>query len=259
MNLVLTDQNNTIFYTFPSDFDLHTWDDRDFSARSKVLERFGRHGGSEISDRAIKPRTIRVKGAYHAASQAALRTFLDNLLEHLHHNGEPYRFSWEDGYYINVDLVKNFRQRRLKGGLACKSVELLIEFQCSDPFWYSITQDSHTNHWIWTSPKDWTFECHSNVPSPLKVRLTAYDVCLRDITIENITDEGNLCRYSDPGFCDGDYIEIDARDGSVKKNGSNAIRYFSGAFLRVLPGNNTIRFTNCISSNFSLTAPRRYL
>lgn len=258
MSLILTNLSDSTFYTFPATFDLHDWQDREFSARSKLLARFGVSGGHEISDRAIQPRKVRVKGAYHAASQAALKTFMDGLLEGLHHNGEEYRFSWESGQYIGVSHVSRFRQKRFKEGLAYKSVEIDIEFTCPDPHWYSTTDDSVSPVSITTSPKDITFNSYGNVPSPLKIQCDP-TATWADFTIENVTDSNNLVRYTDPSFGNGDQLIIDAREGTAKRDGSNTVRYMKGAFLRVLPGSNTIRYTGPTGGNITLSAPKRFL
>jgi len=258
LSLILTDQNSNVFYTFPGDFDLHTWNDRDFSSRSKILDRFGIHGGTEVSDRGIKPRKVRVQGAYHAASQAALKTFLDDLTKALHNNGNPYRFSWESGYYINVSHVSRFRSKRFKQGLAYKSVEIDIELECPDPFWYSTSDDSPGAVSITASPQSIVFTNNGNVPSPLRIQCDP-TAAWADFTIKNETDSDNLCRYTDPLLGDGDKLIIDAKDGTVERNSENTIRYFSGAFLRVLPGDNTIVYTGPTGGTITLSAPRRFL
>lgn len=258
MALILTDLSNVTFYTFPSDFDLHGWTDRDFQARSKLVDRMGRHGASEMSDRAIKPRVVTVKGAHHAASQAALKTFLDDLGEALHYNGEVYRFSWESGYYINVSHVKRLKVKRHKEALAYKSVDVAIEFECPDPFWYSTTDDTDGGTTITTSPQNITFTNNGNVPAPLKAVRAPTSACA-DWTLENATDEDNLFRYADPNLGNGDTATIDAQDGTVERDSINTKRFFSGAFLRVLPGANTITYTGPTGGTITLTAPRRYL
>jgi len=258
MSMILTDLGNVTFYTFPDDFDLHEWSDRDFSARSEQIEKFGRHGASEVSDRAITPRRVKVTGAHHAASQAALKTFLDDLNEALHYNGEPYRFSWESGYYINASHVRTFRMKRYKQGLAYRSADIEIEFECPDPFWYSTTQDGVGPTSIVTAVQDITFTNNGNVPSPLIIQCDP-TAAWADFYISNVTDAEDLMRYTDPGFGSGDQLIIDGVEGTVERDGANTIRYFRGSFLRVLPGSNTIRYSGSTGGTITLSAPKRFL
>lgn len=258
MSLILTSLLNVTYYTFPTTFDLWDWNDREFSSRSKILDRFGAHGGAEVSDRAIKPREVTIKGAHHAASQAALKTFLDDMTEALHNNGDPYRFSWEAGRYINVDHVGSFKAKRYKEGLAYKSVDIEIELICPDPFWYSTTDDSVGPTSMSSSPKTITFTSTSNVPSPLQIQCDP-TATWGDFTIENDTDDDNLMRYTDPSLGNGDQLIIDSQDGTVLRDSLNTIRYMTGAFLRVLPGDNSIIYTGPTGGTITLTAPARFL
>ncbi|MBU2487944.1 MAG: phage tail family protein [Proteobacteria bacterium] len=258
MSLILTDTENVTFYTFPAGFDLHAWRDRDFTTRSKMLERFGAHGGREISDRAVEPRRVSVKGAFHAGSQAALKTFLDSLSQALHHNGEAYRFSWEAGFYANVSHVDEFRVDRFEAGLAFRSVNIEIRFVCPDPFWYSVTDDTAAPVSITQSPQNISFTSSGGVPAPLKVQCDP-TAAWADFTLENVTDDGNLFRYADSALVSGTCLVVDATDGTVKRDGLSTIRHYSGAFLRVLPGENTLRYTGPTGGGITFSAPRRFL
>lgn len=258
MTMILTDLSNVTFYTFPADFDLHNWGDRDFTTRSKVLDRFGRHGAKQIAFRGLRPRIVPVDGAYHAASQAALKTFLDDLTEALHNNAQPYRFSWEAGFYINVSQVRQFKAKRFEGALAYKSVKISIDFECNDPFWYSTADDSTGAISITTSPQTIPFTNNGKAASPLKIQCDP-TATWNDFTIENDTDEDNTCRYNDPAFMSGDQLIIDGLNGTVERDGLNTVRYFRGAFLRVLPGSNDIIYTGPTGGTITLSAPKRFL
>ncbi|MFH2099464.1 MAG: hypothetical protein ABIJ95_08145 [Pseudomonadota bacterium] len=259
MSLILTDLSNVTVYTFPAGFDLHVWNDRDFSARGKLLDRFGAHGARQVGDRAIEPRKVVVKGAHHAASQAALTSFLDAMTKALFYNGEEYRFSWATGFYIGVSHVDSFKAARLSGGLAYKSAAIEIRFVCPDPFWYSTTDDSLAATSITTSPQDLVIVNNGTVPSPLVVQCDP-TAAWADFTLENVTDGGNLCRYADSALGNGDQVILDSRGaGTVERDGENTIRHFSGAWLRILPGNNTIRYTGPTGGTITLTSPGRFL
>lgn len=258
MSLILTSTSDVTFYTFDSGFDLHDWSDHDFSVRGKQIPRFGRHGAAEVGDRGIEPRVVTVRGEFHAANQAALDTFLDTLKKHLHHNGNLYRFSWKSGYYITVDHVQRFQGTRFSGGLAYRSIRVEIDFLCVDPFWYSTTADSVAATSIGTSPKNITFTNNGNVPSPLTIQCDP-TATWDDFTIANATDGGEILRYRDPGFGSGDQLIINGQEGTVERDSLNTVRYFSGAFLRVLPGSNTITYTGDTGGTITLTAPKRYL
>jgi len=258
MSLILTDSDNVAFYTFPAGFDLHAWKDRDFTTRSRMLARFGAHGGREVSDRAVEPRRVTVKGAYHAASQAALKTFLDALSQALHHHGAEYRFSWEAGSYVQVSHVDELKVDRFEAGLAFRSVSVEIRFVCPDPFWYSVTGDGGTPVSITLGTQTIGFTSLGGVPAPLVVQCDP-TAAWADFTIENATDDGNLFRYADSGLVSGARLIVDGRDGTVARDGVSSIRHYSGAFLRVLPGENTLRYTGPTGGSITFSAPRRFL
>lgn len=257
MATVITDLSNNVLYTFPSEFDIHDLEDRDFKGRTKILERFGRHGGNQVGDRGIKNRKVVLKGAFHAANQAALQTLMDNLGEALHNDGDDYRFSWETGRYIGVSHAE-LNAKRYRTALAYKSVKLNIDFICPDPFWYSTTDDSVGPTSITGSPQNITFANNGKVPSPLTIQCDP-TATWADFTIKNATDDDNLCRYKDPALGNGDQLIIDGQEGTVERDSLNTVRYFKGAFLRVLPGNNTITYTGTTGGTITLTAPKRYL
>lgn len=259
MPIILTDTSNVTFYTFPDQFDLHSWDDLDWQTRAKLLDRFGQAGANQVSDKAIEPRTVKVSGAIHAASQAVLKALLTYLNKALHHNGESYRFSWETGYYINVSHCSKFQAKRLKNGLAYKSVEIEIEFVCPDPFWYYTSDDTATAY-ISGSPATIAITNNGNVPSPLTITVEPYAVGgWTDFTIVASTDDSNKFRYMDANFAQNNTLIVNGLTGAVEREGFNTIHFFKGAFLRILPGANSIVYTGPTNGDITLTAPRRYL
>ncbi|MBW1989748.1 MAG: phage tail family protein [Deltaproteobacteria bacterium] len=258
MSLIITDTENSVLYTFPADFDLHSWDDRDFSARTKVAERFGRDGGAEVSDKAVSPRRVKVRGAHHAVSAAALKSFLDTLVAALRNRGEAFRFSWETGFYINVSHVTGFSAKRFSRGLAYKSVEIEFTLNCPDPFWYAVTPDSAGPVSITASPQEVSFTCTGTQPAWLSVQMDPSGPW-PSVLVENLTDGQNGFWYADPAFGSGNQLVVDSAAGTVRRDGMNTIRHFTGGFLRVLPGGNTLRITGPTGGSIILSARRRYL
>jgi phage-related protein len=257
--MILTNLSNVTLYTFPGEFDLHDWSDHDFSARVRLLERFGKAGASQVSDRQVESRRIKITGAIHAASQSDLKTALNNLKQALYNNGEEYRFSWETGYYIGVSHCSRFKVKRYSGGLAYKSVDIEIELVCPDPYWYSTTLSTVGPTSITTSPQDITFTLTSTVPTPLIIAL-APSASWTSLTIKNVTDGNNTLKLQDAALVSGVTCVIDARAGSVVRDGAiNTVHYFAGAFLRLLPGSNTIRYTGTTGGTITLSAPLRWL
>lgn len=260
MSLVLKDTANVTFYTFPTQFDLHRLEDRNYDARVKTMDRFGGHGAKQTGDLGIKPRIVKVKGSlYDTTGASLLEGWIYTMTKAIYNDGQPYRFWWDIYGYINVDACQSFRHTRKDKGLAWTAVDIEMEFLCSDPFWYGANRTSTVS--ITTSPQDILFVTlgGSNIDAPLIIQAVPTAVWA-DFTVVNVTDGGNWCRYADPVLGSGNTVIIDGADGTVERDGVNTIRYFSGSFLRVTPANyNTIRYTGPTGGSITLTSPMRWL
>jgi len=72
---------------------------------------------------------------------------------------------------------------------------------------------------------------------------------VNDLELQNDTDvpagesEGLKFTYVNNYFVSGNDLIIDCKEGTVVRETTNSIRYFSGAFLKLLPGDNEIKYT----------------
>jgi len=258
MSIIIADTSGSTLYTVPAAWDLLDWQDGNFSAASKIAGRFGQDGGAELSDKAVKPVRLPVELAYHAADAAALKAARDALVAALRNDGDPYRISFESGYYYNVEHLLKWDQERYARGLHYRSIKIKFTLSLLEPYMYADTGDSDGPTTITTSPQDITYTNNGTAWSWLKI--TWEPSSTGDITIANVTDGSQLLAYQDPAAASGDTVVIDPTGmGTVERDGTNTIRYFSGAFLRALPGANTIRVTGATGGGITLESAKRYL
>ncbi len=78
------------------------------------------------------------------------------------------------------------------------------------------------------------------------IGLHAQGTC-SDVTVTNTTDDSLLFDYDDSGLTVGLETVIDCRYGTLLRGVTNTAAYFQGAFLKLLPGDNTITYkgANC--------------
>lgn len=258
MSILLLNDAGSTLYTFPSGFDLHTVEDLNWQARTKLADRFYAPGSQELSDRGIDDRAVKVSGAYHGASQAVFQAFWQALNGALRNNGEQYRFSFETGYNIKVDHAKDVKVKRLGSGLTYKSADIEFTLSCPDPHWYyGVTQDTDSDS-LASSPLDVVLSHQGNVPVPLAVTITP-SATLSSFTLANVTDGGQIFQYADSGLASGTELVIDADAGTCERDGLNTIRFYTGAWLRLLPGNNTLRYTGPTGGTIEFGWWRRFL
>lgn len=63
------------------------------------------------------------------------------------------------------------------------------------------------------------------------------------IEMVNASDGNVLFSYTDSNFTSGKKLTVDCKEGTVDLDGTNTIRFFSGQFLKLIAGTNTLKFT----------------
>lgn len=65
---------------------------------------------------------------------------------------------------------------------------------------------------------------------------------LPSVRLRNVTDDGETFLVQDPSLVDGAVLTVDSGAGTCKRDGANAIRFYTGGWLRLLPGANQIEY-----------------
>lgn len=234
MSLQLTDVDSNV-YTIPK---------ADFvggfvsEVRSKLVELAFSHGGKDIGDGKVRPRGIRVRSVVTGVDAATFQTNRDNFFKAMAKINQT--FAYKSGRYIKVNAI---RVRSDKFIIGDKKAVSEIELICGDPFWYA---DSLTTESTWTvtsSPDTKVVANTGNVECLPIIEITASESLSGGVTLENQTDGNVSFSYVDPSFSTGKKLTVDCVAGTVDLDGTNTIQYFSGQFLRLVAGNNTLEYT----------------
>jgi hypothetical protein len=148
--------------------------------------------------------------------------------------------------YWHVKKVLDVKEEWIEGQ-DYTAAQYEVTFLLSDPYAYYHTDDS-TTITVDSSPKSGTVTNNGIVPDYPVITITA-DATITSLVIENETDvpegasDGLQFQYLDNNFVGTDVLIIDCKKGTVERDGTNTIRYFSGSFLKLLPGSNTITVT----------------
>ena len=115
----------------------------------------------------------------------------------------------------------------------------------TDPFFYSVNPVSQAQA-ITSTPTTVTINNLGNIDAPLIVSIAASADCSA-VSVTNETDSNRQFALADVQLVAGQTAVVNAALGTVYRGTSNTINTFSGAFLSLLPGLNTITYTggNC--------------
>jgi len=232
MSLTLTDELLNV-YTFPATFKVTGFN---WKKKIRQVPIAFRDGGDEIGDKKLDTRVLSIEGiisdnATYAATMATINSWLykTNL-----------KLSITAGKHINVKSISDVNNTFYEGGFFRLS-KLKFNCICPDPFFYTDAVVTTTKV-IAVSPYVFNIT-NSSLFDVLPVFVITNAVDNFDLNVENATDVGKYFKYTDPGFVALKVLTVDNKAGTVRINGINSIQYYSGSWLRLLPGVNTIVYT----------------
>lgn len=186
---------------------------------------------------------IKLSGTIHGADRAALETLADNMRKYLSEFGGTLRIYWagaaryyDDCYATNLNVLLDSRDFYHVDWCPWS-----VEFVSQHPFARSLDRTIlDAPYAITTSPTNFIVDNAGNATTDPIITVGLVTVgTLSAFTIEN-TQNGDSITISG-SFSDGDTIEIDGENKTVKKNGT-AIDY-SGVIPRAVPGSNIFEMT----------------
>lgn len=236
MSVLLKDSNNTLIHTFPAGCELI---DEPFNKRLDTENRAYQHGGIITSDSRIAVRIISLHGIFDKSSQALMKTELNSMKKACYTEDlRLYATQNSDDYY-NVECL-NFEHNFL-GMLT--AVEINIDFQCSDPFRYYKDETTDSETGITSSPHNYTVANGGDAEVfPVITFTGGASTNLTKIRVANAQDGGRYFEVT-TAIGNADVVEVDCEEGTIEKNGSDIISSFSGAFIKLASGNNSITLT----------------
>jgi len=234
--LRLTDANDNI-YNFPPSF----WITDDGSSQTQnIRNKAYAAGGRNIADGYLQARTILVEGALRADTLATLETAKRNLVKACFAGG---KLSVVDDVVKRYIIVSNAMFDSSYQGDYRLEIPFPISFLAENPFWQDATEIEDIN--IVAGNDEFTIDNSGSdfLIYPVIEILADQGVALPGIKLTNASDGGMSCEYNDPNFVQNDLLEIDCRNGTVKRNSNSTIEFFNPArFLRLQNLVNTIRY-----------------
>jgi hypothetical protein len=224
-------------YTFPA---FTCPSERGIKVRSKLQARAFSHGQVDTGDGKFDSRSVKISVTIpEAATESAFDAAVNNILTKVCRD-DLLLYEREDGErYIKIKRLLANDLSYVKG-LGTRMAQGTIELANEDPFYYG-AEDSYAAV-ISSSPltvvitNDGAFETYPT----MVIWATTNAV---DFTIENLTDDARQFRFDDPGFLAGQIVTLDHDAGTVIRNGASVARFFAGYYLRLLPGENRLRYT----------------
>ncbi|MBA7568554.1 hypothetical protein ES708_10283 [subsurface metagenome] len=242
-----------------------TVSDWDTNIRSKLkTEEKALVDGVSLDNMLLGGREISIRGTLIKSTETALRTAFDALKTALN-LGKQYLYFFDDRRVLAAMERFSWKDypRTYNNPARC---EYSIEFKAESPYWESTTPLS-PEETILIDGHEWTVNNPGDVNVYPVITITA-DTTIADLIIQNLTDiptgedEGLKFEYEDLEFdLSAPTLIVNCQEGTVQRNGANTIRYFSGAFLKLLPGDNTIKWTGSTdgATKVKFTFRRRFL
>lgn len=216
----LKDADSNIL-SFPSKFYVRT---ESISRRSSLVQLPYSDLSKDTADGCFNPRRIDVSGILYAEDEATARALVDSI--HAFSSKKDLEL-WYKGRRIRIDkLLESTIQDNGKRGFL---YNISIGFQAGDPFWYSEEKE------IIPTSNPYEFEIEGTADTFPTILVTM----LGSASSLTLKLNGQTCEFNAPLY-QNDILEIDSCHGTVKLNGDDAIKNFSGLFPKLNPGENTI-------------------
>lgn len=239
-------------YTLPDTLTLQG-DEADFRFREQ--ERAWQHGSMAYGEE-WEARDFTVSGLVLEDNGAAARALVREMREAAARLNQRLRLSSSADHYVNLARLRRMDARPV--ALSGRSLlEVRMVWRSCDPFWQAVQPDSHTEELA----GDGTFTVHTGSVATVAMQpvicITAPNPgTVSSVVLTNTSDEGQALGYDDAGLRDGATVVIDAGAGTVTRGGTNVIRFYSGGWLRLLPGSNVLAYEGSACTITLLWVPR---
>lgn len=188
--------------------------------------------GADIDEALLEPLVITVEGDVVGTSDTNTRTLIDALLKAIC-NGKQYLRLWDDRY---VNAQKQSLEHEYQ-----KALERFIfkaTFIADTPFWIADTASQDIEISAGSRYSITTIGSAYNYPS---ITFAAdQGVALNAISLENETDDKKMGYIATVE--NGNSLIINCATQSVQNNGVDDLANFSGDFLRLLSGANSLLY-----------------
>ena len=215
------------------------------------------HGVVETGDGKVDYKTLELEVYVIGVNQMDHDNQYNTLLRHLYQ--QNYKLYVREDRYINIARLNEIEHSFFDGYHQVRS-KVTATLKANDPFFYDVTEiiERRTiNDSPISTAKTLYVVNDSNVDVSPIITVMATNTC-PSIIMANTTDDNRQFKYADLSLAAGVSVTIDGQTGTVYRGTANTLNAFSGAFLKLLAGENEITYTgeNCII-DFKFT--RRWL
>ena len=250
MNIRLVDKNNNIF-DLPSSWDIR----QSLPESNSIIEKnILIDGGQQTGDLSIKSRQLEILGHFKNDGVDDVNDKVDELLEFIFF-GQPCKL-FVNGYNSKYALL--YYNKGSFEPIVFKEVgKVSIMFDMPYPYWIDDTPIQVVNNGI-TNGSQFTITTATKPIKPV-IKIKALGT-LSDLTITNTSYNYMYSRVFFPGFLVNTEIEIDCKNGTVKRvsDGLDIKKYFEGSFLTLIRGANVLEFLGSSSSNITITYNKEF-
>ena len=257
MAIVLKDNENNTLYTFPLGFHLDRYR---LSKRTKSVDKAYQHGGDVVGDGKYDLQHISLVGTLGAASIASFESVCTLMKQNVVKSNLRLYGAYKTDQYFDIKGLESADWDFLTdGGLADVEVRFL-----SDPFrYYQDVTISGPSDITATGQTVSVYNGGDLEVSPV-ILYTCDGTTQTTLKIMNINDSDKYFQY-EGDLVDGDQLEIDCAEATVKKNTVDVIGSvgLTSTFYSLVTGTNVIKvditgqvgLTNTIKHTFR----KRYL
>jgi len=213
------------------------------SFRVKTESKAFSHGGVSVGDNKAAERQVQLNAYINAPDELSYWAKHHEFMRQFYELAGC-RLFLDSDRYLNVTALEK-EQHEFYAGFPFLKAKLSLTLRCADPLIYCKAAAAHSET-VATSPKTFNVYNGGGVEVFPTIVLTASADCV-DVTLENTTDAGRKFQYKDATLVSGQTLTVNGELGTVYRGTSNALNAYTGAFVRLLPGLNALKYTggNC--------------
>lgn len=223
--------------------DVEEWTEES-SSRVDVEDFPRRHGTIIPLAPYLKPRVIRMSGRVFKSTEAALKTYLEDLSNRLTEKGLAKLQLRDNTRYLNA-VKSGFSYSFSAGQAALLGARFAIEFLAGDPFWYAATETTSDQGIVGASSYNFSIINNGKSKTPVRAEMIAVGANKTDLKLTNRTNtlfmrfSGTVVR-GQTLIMNSAHVRYPAR--RVTNGSSNGLNSFTGGFWLLEVGQNNLRY-----------------
>ena len=223
-------------------YEIIGFDKGSLRVRSAPTDRSFSHGSMDTADGKISGRTVRLIVRLVGWSEESYKKLEDDLLYHVYQ--EDWKLFPDAQRYINVKRLVS-ADHSWESNVQFKTMGTwTFSFFCEDPFWYFGSVERVLT--IDASP--FSFDLYNiGTAQAFPIITIVPSASNPTMSLENQTDD-LMFQYVDANFVTSDSLVVDSQLGTVVRNSTNSIKYFTGSFPRLSPGRSEMEYTGALGT-----------